>query len=82
MTGMPVTSVPLAVTKLHAPSFPHLPEIFAQAVPVLLHPAAVGPGRELGDDPLAQVANGLTADLGFVAVTELTFLLGQHSGTP
>lgn len=36
--GKPV-SVRLASTKQHAPSFPHLPAIFAQAVPVLLHPA-------------------------------------------
>jgi glucosylglycerate synthase len=36
--GRPV-SVRLATTKQHAPSFPHLPAIFAQAVPVLLHPA-------------------------------------------
>jgi glucosylglycerate synthase len=36
--GRPV-SVRLASTKQHAPSFPHLPAIFAHAVPVLLHPA-------------------------------------------
>jgi hypothetical protein len=40
-TGLPVTSVPLAMTKQHAPSFPHLPAIFAQAVPVLLRLAAI-----------------------------------------
>jgi glucosylglycerate synthase len=40
-TGLPVTSVPLPLTKQHAPSFPHLPAIFAQAVPVLLRLAAV-----------------------------------------
>jgi hypothetical protein len=33
------SAVPLAMTKLHAPSFPHLPAIFAAAVPVLLAPA-------------------------------------------
>ncbi|WP_051710311.1 glycosyltransferase [Streptomyces sp. NRRL S-350] len=31
-----ITSVRLDAPKLHAPSFPHLPTIFAQAVPVLL----------------------------------------------
>jgi hypothetical protein len=40
-TGLSVTSVPLPLTKQHAPSFPHLPAIFAQAVPVLLRLAAV-----------------------------------------
>ncbi|MGH3719437.1 MAG: hypothetical protein ACRDRI_11490 [Pseudonocardiaceae bacterium] len=35
----PVQAVRLDATKRHAPSFPHLPAIFAQAVPVLLHPA-------------------------------------------
>lgn len=37
-SGRPV-SVRLASTKQHAPSFPHLPAIFAHAVPVLLRPA-------------------------------------------
>lgn len=44
-TGMPVVTVHLAITKQHAPSFPHLPTIFAEAVPVLLHPAATLPAR-------------------------------------
>lgn len=38
----PIVPVHLATTKHHAPSFPHLPTIFAQAVPVLLHPAVSG----------------------------------------
>jgi hypothetical protein len=38
----PIVPVRLARTKQHAPSFPHLPVIFAQAVPVLLHPAVSG----------------------------------------
>ncbi|MGH3937780.1 MAG: hypothetical protein ACRDTG_03970 [Pseudonocardiaceae bacterium] len=38
-TSGPVRPVRLETTKRHAPSFLHLPAIFAQAVPVLLHPA-------------------------------------------
>jgi hypothetical protein len=36
-TSGTVTSVPVTQPKLHAGSFPHLPAIFRQAVPVLLH---------------------------------------------
>ncbi|MFF4410153.1 hypothetical protein [Streptomyces sp. NPDC001404] len=35
-TGQPAVGVPLGRTKEHAPSFPHLPVIFTEAVPVLL----------------------------------------------
>lgn len=41
----PVAAVPVAQAKLHAGSFPHLPAIFRQAVPVLLHLTAGGPPR-------------------------------------
>jgi hypothetical protein len=33
----PIVSVPVAEPKRHAGSFPHLPDIYHQAVPVLLH---------------------------------------------
>lgn len=51
----PIVPVRLARTKHHAPSFPHLPVIFAQAVPVLLHPAVSGVTRapEIGAFRLA-----------------------------
>jgi glucosylglycerate synthase len=41
----PIVPVRLASPKHHAPSFPHLPVIFAEAVPVLLHPAVSGVTR-------------------------------------
>ena len=46
----PIVPVRLARTKHHAPSFPHLPVIFVQAVPVLLHPAVSGlaPAPKIG----------------------------------
>ncbi|WP_181188202.1 hypothetical protein [Actinopolyspora mortivallis] len=31
--------MPITTVKQHAPSFPHLPTIFHEAVPILLHPA-------------------------------------------
>jgi hypothetical protein len=54
-TGGPVVSIRLNITKRHAPSFPHLPAIFTQAVPVLLHPAASNPAAapQVGDFRLA-----------------------------
>ncbi|MGW0997314.1 hypothetical protein ACWD5V_29390 [Streptomyces sp. NPDC002523] len=41
-TGACPVPVPLDRTKEHAPSFPHLPAIFTQAVPVLLHATVHG----------------------------------------
>ncbi|MFJ5035524.1 hypothetical protein ACIQB5_47710 [Streptomyces sp. NPDC088560] len=60
-SGRPVTDVHLDCTKQHAPSFPHLPAIYQQAVPVLLaiaaaRPPARYPGRseyQLTERPLA-----------------------------
>ncbi|MFE1958373.1 hypothetical protein [Streptomyces sp. NPDC059479] len=39
----PITSVPVRAPKRHAPSFSHLPQIYAQAVPVLLSLTATSP---------------------------------------
>ncbi|MEW2615142.1 hypothetical protein AB0937_34160 [Streptomyces sp. NPDC047880] len=51
-TAGPVTSVRLAEPKRHAASFPHLPVIYHQAVPVLLHLTAGRPPRTpVDEDP-------------------------------
>jgi hypothetical protein len=54
-TGGGIISVRLATTKLHAPSLPHLPAIFHDAVPVLLHPVLTHPAGtpDAGDFRLA-----------------------------
>ncbi|GAB2717954.1 hypothetical protein [Kitasatospora kifunensis] len=60
--GHTITSVRLGAPKAHAPSFPHLPAIFAQAVPVLLaltprrppRPAPAAAYYRLADRPLTE----------------------------
>lgn len=39
-------------------------------------------GRELGEDPILQLTDGLAADPVLDAVAELVFLLGEHSECP
>ncbi|WP_367140627.1 MULTISPECIES: hypothetical protein [Streptomyces] len=73
-SGQRVTGIPLERTKQHAPSFPHLPAIFQQAVPVLLavtaerplraaeHPGRVAyqlTDRPIPDDRLAAMVTAL-----------------------
>ncbi|MFF4647754.1 hypothetical protein [Streptomyces sp. NPDC001389] len=77
-TGQPVTSVPLDRTKEHAPSFPHLPAIFRQAVPVLLALTGQGHARQAPAATYSLAQRTLTDDRLHHMLTELDRLSPPH----
>lgn len=54
--GATVTSIPIDGVKRHAPSFPHLHDIFRQAVPVLLNASPSLPSWSLPSEPAFTLA--------------------------